>query len=303
MNRFLGCAILLALLSCGRRPLHQVSVNPALAKLVSPDVEVLAQIDLEALKTTSFYLRHKSQLDNPLLTALASQTGFDPRRDLSKLLVTWNGKHLLFVAKGSFARQLIEQRLAASTPHAPYKSYSIFGNARQAFVLLDSATVVAGTKPAVQSAIDLFEQHTGQVPPDFTTALDQLSEADQIWLVSRGSLPFADAPTRSDLVSILSNFAGYVNSTSVGIFVDSGLHFKAQIDCISVAGAKRVSDGLRAGIGLARLGQKTNQPPWSTLYPAIHVRLARTSVYVQADISPELSDNLLNATTGIYRPR
>jgi hypothetical protein len=287
-------ALLAVFAGCGERSHTTASIDPALGNLVSPDTTVLAAVDLDSLKNTPFYQRHRNLLDSPLVAGIVNQIGFDPRRQISQLILTWNGRDLVLAAHGSFSKELVERRLTANTSHAPYKKYMLFENGKNALAFPDSNTILAGANRAVRNAIDLRDRRSGHIPAQFSTVLAQLSKAEQIWLVSRGSLPFADLPTRSDQVALLSNFAGYVASTSAGIVVSDGFYCKAQIDCASAQGARRVNDGLRAGIGMLRLNTKQDAPDLLQLYNALHIRQETYSVFVEAHIPPTLTDSLLN---------
>jgi hypothetical protein len=292
-------ALLLTLIGCGKLAPTQVSVDPLLEKLVSDDTTVLVACNVAALKTTVLYARHQSQMDIPFLNEMSKRTGFDPRRGVSKLLLTWNGKDLLVAARGHFDKRRIELRLAASSKPMEYKNYELFGEAGESVVFLNSELVLGGKLKAVRSAIDVYQGNTGRVPEEFSAALARLSRAEQMWLVSRGGLPFADMSTRTDVASILSNFAGYVRSTSAGLIIDDGLHLKATIDCVSQEGAKRMDDGRRGGIGLARLAARDRQPDLLQISDAIRVRKEQQTVFVNADLPAALADDLLRRLAGL----
>jgi hypothetical protein len=285
--------VLLALGGCKRQASTNISIDPFFQKLVSEDTAVLAVCDVAALKTTALYARHQHQLDSEALNNVLGRTGFDPRRDISKLLLTWNGKDLLIAGIGHFDERQLEAALASSLKRSEYKRQTLFGDERNALMFLDAEHALASSVQGVHHAIDLYEQNTGHVPEEFSESLAQLSKADQIWLVSRGGLPFADIPKRTDVASILSNFAGYVRSTSAGIVLDEGLHLRAEIDCVSEQGSKRMDDGLRGGIGLGRLAARDKQPDLVQLYDAIRVQKDGQRVHVSADLPPALADDLL----------
>ena len=291
---FSALVILLGFASCGKHIATGISIDPALGKFVAADTLVLTGMDLERIRATPFYERHQKQLDIPLLNSLSEQSGFDVRRDLATLLVTWNGKDMVIGARGRFAKDKTARQLAANTTRAEYKKYTLFEYRGEAVTFADPAVAIAGNIHSVENAIDVEQSRNGRVPDELSASLAKLSKADQIWLVSRGGLPFADTPASSERASILSNFAGYVKATSVGIQFNGGLHFRAEMDCISSAGAKRVDDGMRGGIGFARLAVKNNELDLLPLYNAIHVKQNEQTVYVDADLSPELADKLLN---------
>ena len=297
MRALSALAVLVALLvsgGCGKHPSTGIPVDSALAKFVAPDTVVLAGIDLDKFRATPFYARHQKQLDVPMLNTFAAQSGFDFRRDLDSILLTWNGKEMVIAGRGRFDRDKIQRQLAASAVRAEYKNHKLFEYRGDAVTFASTDVAVGGNIHSVESAIDVEQTRNGRVPDELSTNLAKLSKTDQIWLVSRGGLPFADMPGSSERTSILSNFAGYVRATSAGIAFDSGLHFKAEVDCISDTGAKRVDDGLRGGLGFARLALKNNDLDLLPLYDAVHVKQDKQTVYVDADLSPELVDKLLS---------
>ncbi len=297
MRALSALEVLLALLTlsgCAKHLSTGLSVDSALQKFISPDTLVLAAFDLDKVRATPFYARHQRQLDVPLLNNFAGQSGFDFRRDLATLLLTWNGKDMVIAGHGRFDRDKIQRQLAANSTGSEYKKYTLFEYRGDAVTFADARVAIGGNIHSVESAIDIADKRNGGVPGELSANLTKLSKADQIWLVSRGGLPFADMPASTERSSILSNFAGYVNTTSAGVALESGIHLKAEIDCVSDAGAKRVDDGLRGGLGFARLAIKNNDLDLLPLYDAVHVKQDHQTIYVDADLSPELADKLLN---------
>ncbi len=285
---------LLVLAGCGKQLSTGMPVDSGLRKFVSADTLVLAGLDVEKIRATPFYARHQKQLDIPALNALAGQGGFDFRRDLSFILLAWNGKDMVIAGRGRFDKNKIQQQLGPGAVRSEFKGHTLFEFQGEAVAFPETEVAVAGKIHSVEKAIGIAENGSGDVPDELSSGLKKLSPADQIWLVSRGGLPFRDMPASSERRSILSNFAGYVKTTSAGITVASGLHFKAEVDCVSEAGAKRVDDGVRGGLGFARLALKNNQLDLLPLYDAVHVKQDKQTVYVDANLSAELADKLLN---------
>ncbi|MDQ2712335.1 MAG: hypothetical protein M3Y24_08930 [Acidobacteriota bacterium] len=294
MRVFLACSAvcLVSVLSgCGKHSASGVSIHRDLRKLVSPDTTALAGCDLDRLKVTDFYKRHQAQLNIPLIDGVAQQSGFDPRRNLTELLVTWNGKDLFFATRGNFKQQQIENQLAKSSKPVPFEGHTLFTDSKGAFAFLDDHVAIAGQRSSVENVIE--GQSRDEMPDELAHRLAGMSEGNQIWMVSRGSLPFADMHMRSDYASILANFVGFIKGTSTGIEAGSGIHLKSEIDCVSDEGAKRVNDALRGGIGLARLSTKDDQLDMLKAYDAIHVTKDNQAVYVDANLSADLVDKLL----------
>ena len=286
---------LLVGVSCKRQPAATgISIDPEFRSLVPPDTRVLAGIDMEKLKTAAFYKRHQSDLNFPLFDASYERIGLDPRRDISDLLIAWNGKQPVFMARGHFSQRVIEQKIVAlGAQRRAYKRYTLFGDDKNSLVFLNKVIAAAGSTSALHAAIDLEAEDHGQVPEELKQALGKLPKGDQIWLVSRGGLPFTDLPMRSDYGSELSNFVGYVRDTSIAAGVDTGVHLAADLTCISGQGAQRVHDGLRAAVALGRLTTKDDQQDLLQMYEAIRVDRDNDTVHLHADLSGDLADRLL----------
>jgi hypothetical protein len=264
------------------------------AKLVTPDTKVLAGVDADRLKTTPFFQAHADRFAFPGLNATAERLGVDPRRDLSSIVIGWNGQDALAIVQGRFSKAKLEPKLSGGAHRSQFRDFSLYGEPRSTLALLQDGLAVAGTEKAVRQAIDHHEDNHDDVPDELIANLSWLSKSDQVWVVSRGSLPFADVPTRSEYSSLLSNFAGFVKGTALGLSVDTGLHLKGRVECVSPVGAKRVNDALRGGIGLARLSTKDNELDMLKLYDAIHVRQDASTVYVDADLSANEANQLLS---------
>ena len=288
---FSGVCLVSILSGCTKHSTSGVSVDRDLRKLVSPDTTALAGCDLDKLKLTEFYKRHQAQLNMPLIDGTAQQAGFDPKRNLGELLVTWNGKDLFFATLGHFNRQQIESQLAKSSKSISFEGHTLFTDSKGAFALLDDHVAIAGQMTSVENVIE--GQSRDEMPDELARRLAGIPGSNQIWMVSRGGLPFADMHMRSDYASILANFVGFIRGTSTEIEAGSGIHFKSQIDCVSDEGAKRVNDALRGGIGLARLSTKDDQLDTLKAYDAIHITKNNQAVYIDANLSADLVDQLL----------
>jgi hypothetical protein len=271
-----------------------VSVNPAFRPLVPKDAKALASIDLDSLKQAGVYKRHQDLLNLPLLDGMSERIGVDPRRDISNLLVAWNGRDAVAFAKGGFDVSALEAKLVSlGARPVRYRNYTLFDQDREALAFLKRRVAIAGPGQAVRSEIDLEKNGGGGVPDELQSRLAVVPKGDQIWAVSRGGIPFADVPMRSDIESALSNIMGYVDATSIGIGVDSGTHVSAEIVCVSNEGAQRVHDALRGGIGLARLTTRDDELEMLRLYDSIQVSRDQQTIRVKADLSADLTDKLL----------
>jgi ribosomal protein S13 len=288
---------MLATAACSKHSAIGLSVRSDFRAYIPPDTKALAGLDLDSVKASPFYKRHQSELNLPLLDAMSERVGLDPRRDISYLLVAWNGTHPLAIARGRFQTGSLEQKLGSlGLARTRYKSYNLFGDGKDALTVAKHGILIAGPVDTVRSELDLVN---GAIPDELEQRLGTLSKADQIWIVSRGGLAFPDLPMRSDIDSALSNITGVISGASLGIALDSGARLQLEISCLSEQGAQRVRDALRGGIGLARLTTKDNESDLLQAYDAIQVNQDQQTVRVNADLTAELSDKLLGHLSGL----
>lgn len=283
------------LASCGRKAAETgISVDRAFRPLIPADAKALAGVDLDKLKSTPLYQRHENSLNFPLLDESVERIGLDPRRDLSEALVVWNGKQPVFITRGRFNSNAVEQKLVAlGAQQTNYRRRTTLTIGQNSFVFLKNSVVVAGPMNVVQAALNREEQGSGEVPEELAERLRSLPRGDQIWAVSGSGLPFAELPMRSDYESALSNITGYISGANLALGVDTGLHFIAELTCTSQAGAQRVHDGLRAAVALGRLTTKDNQQDLLRIYDSIHVDQDHQIVRVEAAFPADLADKLL----------
>lgn len=272
-----------------------MSVDPAFRRFVPPDTKALGEVRLEKLRATPFYQRHEQQFNFPQLDEFAERTSVDPRRDISDVLMAWNGEQALALARGHFRESDIEQKLRSMGARTvKYRDRKLFSTSDQSIAFVRKDVIAGARTQELRSLIDLAESGAGRVPADLERRMALLSRSDQIWEVSEGQLPFANLPLRSDIQSALSNIVGFVNGTSIGIAFDTGIRFEGDLTCISNEGAKRVSDAVRGSIGLARLMTKDNELDLLRLWDSVHVSQDQRDVHVRADLEPGLADRIFD---------
>ncbi len=291
-----AAAVIIAV-GCGRQATSGVAVDSGFKSFVPSNAIALAGIDLESLKKTPLYQRHAAAFQAQVFDAMTERVGIDPRRDIARLLIAWNGKDALFVAEGRFPSDVISTKLTGlGAQRTLYQNYPLFKEANQggrvSVAFLQNKLAVAGSVSAVHQAIDEHSSGSGSVPEALGENLAKLPKGDQIWEVSSGPL-LENVPLRSDIQSALSNIASYVSRTRAGLVVDSGLRLDAEIACISEEGAQRVRDAIRGSIGLGRLATNNNNLDLLRLWDAIKVVQNGQIVDITADLPPDLTDKLI----------
>lgn len=297
---------LIGSLSCAKAPETGISIHSAFRSFIPRDTTLLAGVRLTALEAAPFYLRHQDRFNFAQLDDLKEKIGLDPRRDLSDLLVAYDGKRALLLANGTFKSSDVQNKLlGVGAKRFEQKGRTLFLSGNQAVAFPSNGLAAAGTVTAVQNALDVHASRSGGVPEELQQRLTAIPSQDQLWAATRGGLPFLQLAGNSDVQSALSNIAGYISATGAGLGVDTGLHFRAEIICISDEGAQRVRDALRGAIGLGRLTTKDNETDLLRLYDSIQVAQSQRTVRVSSDLPPDLADKLLTlgTTASIFRPR
>ena len=118
----------------------------------------LAGMRMDRVRATELYQKLRAQKRFSELDELKAKTGFDASRDVSELLLATNGKEAVTIARGHFSPADPGAR------KSPYKGYTLNLHGGGAYALIDNATVLAGTQPAVRSAIDQFKTGTRSPP-------------------------------------------------------------------------------------------------------------------------------------------
>jgi hypothetical protein len=281
-------------LGCGGNTPTGVSVDSTFRTFIRPDAKALVSVQVEKIKTTGIYNRHQHEFDLPQLNALVERTGLDPRRDLTALLVTWDGSHPLLLARGSFTAESLEKQLGgAGIKNTRYKAFTLLGNPKVSIAFPKAGLAVAGETVPLRAALDSHAAGDGGVSEELQQRLAGVPKTAQIWEASIGGLPFTEIAMRSDLESALSNISGYVSGTAVGVTLASGADLQADIFCVSNEGAQRVHDALRGLVGLSRLSINQSRFDLLRLWDAVHIDQDQQVVHVRVNLAPDLADKLL----------
>ena len=291
---------LVSITGCSKTQPAGAAVDGAFRTAVSPDAQTLVSVKFDKLKASDLYHRHRQELELPQFNALSERAGLDPRRDVSNILMVWDGKHLLLLAQGTFSSSQLEQKLTADgAQRVPYKNFTLFAHGSEAVTFPERGLAIAASTEVVQSELDLRSARAGSVPAELEERLTEVPADAQIWEVSRGGLPAANFPLRADIDSALSNITTFVSGTSLGLRFDSGSHLQARVVCKSSEGAQRVNDALRGLIGLARLSTNDNELDLLRMWDAVSIIKEEQAVRIQADLPADLTDKLIAHLGGL----
>ena len=196
------------------------AVDPSLLNLVMPDAKFISGIHVEASKNSAFgkYVLSQMRADDPAFTNFIAETGFDPRSDLTEIVVATAGTSdkplLLAVGLGKFnSSRILTAAQAKGAAVTDYNGFQILthatrGSAEGALAFPQANLAVMGTVESVHGAIDRFKS-TSVLPEALTERANNLSAANDAWFLSTG--PVSDF------------FAGKVADPKLGNAMQAGL--------------------------------------------------------------------------------
>ena len=290
MKAFLLAASL-TILGCSFAQLGGSRVDPTLAALVPADTIMLSGVRMADLRSTELYNKLISQQRLSDLDDFARQTNFDPRKDVSEMLIASDGVDSIMLARGNF-----NPKPPAGLKKSIYKGATIYGKDGGAYAILDASTAVAGPERGVRKAID--QKQSGR--PGAAVLIDRaraLPGVAQLWFVSSGwgALPDRMAAEGGNLSNMGRFFRSLENATAT-VDLRSGIAAAAQGQCRTDQDAKALGDAARGMIGLGRLSVPENQPEMLRVFDGIKVEQRQRSVELNVQIPPDLIDRLLQAT-------
>jgi len=290
----------LALTGCQRKQSASLHVSPALESLVPADTVVVLGVNLGAIRDTTIYQKLISRVPLPQLDRFVQQTGLDPRKDLSEILVCSNGKNALLLVRGKFRPADVAARFKASgVAPSNYKGHDMFGDERGAITFLDDSTAVAGTVAEVRGLVDQErDQPKGSsrgLPIPLRDLLRTLPAGDQVYAALTGGVENLNLPLprEGNLGNVMQALRS-VESATLGMNLSNGIDAIAVVNCNTERDAKFVHDLVRGLVGFGRLNTPDNQPDLLKLYDAVQVTQQQAQTKVTANVPQELADKFLD---------
>jgi len=294
----LACLALIACLTlaaCQAKQSASLHVSPALEASVPSDTVVVLGLNLAAIRNTSVYQKLITRVPLPQLDRFAQQTGLDPRKDLSEVLLCSNGKDALLLVRGQFRISDLEARLKSNGGTASnYKGHALFGDDRASVVFLDDSTAAGGTTPAIHALLDQPNAARG-LPVALRDLLRTLPAGDQVYAALTGGIENLNLslPRGGNLGNVMQALRS-VDSATLGMDLSKGIDAIAVVNCSTERDAKFIHDLLRGLIGFGRLNTPDNQPDLLKLYDSIQVTQQQAQTKATADVPQDLTDKFLD---------
>ena len=273
------------------------SADTGLTAFVPPDTVALLGVRMDQLRGTAIYQKLRAQGHFSELDDLRKRTGFDPTRDVNEMLVAFNGKQAVTIARGHFAPA------DAAAKKSAYKGYTLYLHGQGAYTLIDASTALAGMPLAVQAAIDQYKNRARSENVATLWARAQaIPSGNQIWAVSDSPDAFTGMGLSGSVAQNVGKIFGQIDRLTLTMDFRSGLNAAATGDCRTDQDAKGLGEALRGLISLGKMATPQSQPDLMRLYDSIQVDQQRKVVKLTANIAPALIDKLMAVTADVPRP-
>jgi hypothetical protein len=275
----------------------QPRIDNVLERMVPPGATSLVGGHMDQIKQTEIYKKMLATQNLGQLDQFASDTGFDPRRDVRELLFTTNIRGSVLLARGSFHLNSISLKGAKKTRHG---TYDIWGQGGNGFCILDSTLAAAGDIPAVEAALDEWTSGAHTAAQPLIARVAGVNPQSQLWGISIGTGNFlADHPPAAnsglDLSKIFNSLHNYWFQADFSAGMRAEVHGTTGTEKEAVG----LRDAIRGLVGLGRLNVPENQPELLKVWDGITVDQQGRSVSLHADIAQDLIDKMVQMLTAI----
>jgi hypothetical protein len=262
-------AILLAL------PLGAFAADPSLLQLAIPDAQVVAGLQVDQAKSSLFgqYVLSHLSVNDTKLEQFTSETGFDPRHDVSEIVVASNWKQntpdnrWIVAAHGAFnIAKITATAQANGGAISPYQGVNLVtrlanSDAQTDTVLafLDNSTALVGDPTSVKAAID---RKNSNAPADgaVLAKAQAVSSGKDFWFVTLVPLSnFSAAIPDPNLSGAMQgNLLAAINQMSGGIRFGDTVTISAEAVTRSEKDAQALVDVVKFFAGLVQLNRQKN---------------------------------------------
>ena len=249
------------------------AADPQLLNLVMPDAQIMAGLNVTTAKISpfgQFLLGRISSASvtgtDPGLQKFIEETGFDPRQDVTEVLMASAGDKAhpggLVLAKGSFnVTKMVDTAKAHGkgtavssyagatlfTAEAPEGAPDAAKQTPHALAFIGSSIAVAGDLPSVQAALDRSRK-VNSISPALATKVQALGSTTDAWTISMASLASlipSDLGGKGAGAAQPLQMVKNVVSSSGGVKFGSDIQITGQAVATDAPSAKAMADLVR----------------------------------------------------------
>jgi hypothetical protein len=308
MIKFSRLALLLAL------PLGAFAADPTLLQMVMPDSQVVAGLQVDQAKGSLFgqYVLSHLSVNDTKLGEFTSQTGFDPRRDVSEIVIASNWKsntpdnRWLVLAHGTFnVAKITAAGQANGGAPSVYQGVNLVTHAAAsdtqvatAIAFFDTTTALAGDITSVKAAIDRKQSNAPTDSAVFSKA-QAVSAKNDFWFVTLVPLSnFSSAIPSPNLSGAMQgNLFAAINQASGGIRFGDTVTISAEAVTRSEKDAQALVDVVKFFAGLVQLNRQNNPTAGqvATLLDTLQTSTSGNTTTISLAIPEQQLEELLNS--------
>jgi len=277
------------------------AADPQLLNLVMPDAKVLAGVNVEQAKGTQFgqWVLNQLQTHDAQMQKLVALTGFDPRRDVSELLVASDGvagsQTGLALARGSFdAAKITAAATVAGVVTEVYGGFTILEEPKKqlaGIAFLDATTVAAGDIANVKGAIDRLKMPQ-PLPAAVAVKVNQWSNSQDAWGITTVPPASLAPPAKAGAPNPVLNAGQNVQAAAFGVKFGALVVFSGEAQCDTAQNAKTLGDVVQLLINLAQM-QANLDPTAAALIKSVTVTTSGNVMKIQASLPEDVFQQLL----------
>jgi hypothetical protein len=252
------------------------AADPGLLRLVMPDAKVIAGLQVRETKNSAFgqYVLSHMQVEDAGFKKFIAQTGFDPRRDVTEIVMASNWEQAtpqnrwLVAARGSFN---IPQIVGAAKANggtvtdfhgASILTYSEPGKpeVESGIAFFDGSNAVMGDLDSVKAAIQRKQSNTA-ASGDLLAKVQEVSAKNDFWFVTVVPISeFAGAMPNPNLSGAMKgDLLAAIHQASGGIRFGDTVTISGEAVTRSPKDAQALSDVFRFLASLIQLNSENNK--------------------------------------------
>lgn len=279
------------------------AADQQLLGLVMPDAKVIAGINVEQARISPFgqFVLSLIPAGDEGLAEFIAKTGFDPRQDLTEVLLASRGEpgpmSGLVLARGNFD----PMKIAAAAKEAG-GTVQMYNGVRlvtgkdesqtHALAFLDNGVALMGDLDSVRGAIDRRTAPTS-LDPALLTQVNRLSLSEDAWTIS--TVPFAAMGKHADvLLKEQGNILKTVQRASGGVKFGSVIQIDGQMVTKDDKDASALADVIRFLAGMIQMNAGPKQHvPFAALLQNLTVTATASTVNVSLSISEDQLEGMM----------
>lgn len=275
-----------------------VKIDPALAVLVPPETQMLVGIRAKEITKTPVYalLREKRLLEP--LESFVERTGITPEKQLYELLVTFDGRESLILARAKFHEEsaLEPDIKGPGMQRFDHGGRMFIGNPQFAIAFVNATTAIMGSTSYLRETVDRLNRGQLGMPEEFRQQQALIPRVNYLWMITRGLSPEMRSyiPEQGNAANITRLLRG-MQASRVMVDLRGDVVVSAHADMENPEAASQTASALKGLAGLARLTTPNDQLDLLQIYDSLQATATGSAV----DASITIREPQLPAVTAL----